>query len=102
MAIEDVQDRPNPAAGYITAPWPVHGLPRIQRHITGHDEEGRSVFLQTDSGAHHKELVEKGALANIIYSTNSNPVQLNDNADIKFQAENQVRFPTLCNFALSC
>lgn len=91
MAIEDVPDRPNPAAGYIQAPWPVAGLPRVQRHITGHDEKGRSVFLQTDSGAHHKELVDKGALANIIYSTNTHPVELNDNVDIKFQAENEVR-----------
>lgn len=85
------EDGPNPAAGYIQAPWPVHGLPRTARHITGYDEQGRSVFLSTDSGAHHRELVDKGALGNIIYSTNQNPVDLNNNADIKFAAENEVR-----------
>lgn len=93
MAIEDVQDRPNPGAGYIQAPWPVAGLPRVQRHITGYSDQGKSVFLSTDSGAHHKELVDKGALANIIYSTNQHPVELNDNADIEFQAKNEVCCP---------
>lgn len=90
MTVDHNIDRPNPAAGYINSPHPVHGLPRVVRHITGHNEEGKGVFLSTDGGAHHRELVDKGALANIIYSTNSNPVDLNDNADIKFQAENEV------------
>ncbi|KAF2177783.1 NAD(P)-binding protein [Zopfia rhizophila CBS 207.26] len=87
----------------------VAGLPRVQRHITGHNEQGHSVFLSTDSGAHHKELVDKGALANIIYSTNSHPVELNDNVDIKFQAENEpgltVKNGTVCrliDFAPAC
>jgi quercetin dioxygenase-like cupin family protein len=103
------EDRPNPAAGYIQSPHPVHGLPRVVRHITGHNAEGKGVFLSTDGGAHHRELVDKGALANIIYSTNSNPVDLNDNQDIKFQAENEpgltVKNGTVCrliDFAPGC
>ncbi|GAP88227.1 putative cupin domain-containing protein [Rosellinia necatrix] len=94
------EDRPNPGAGYIQTPFPVQGLPRTVRHITGHDEQGRSVFLSTDTGAHHRELVEKGALANILYSTSEHPVDLNDNKDIKFAAENEpgltVKNGTVC------
>ncbi|OJJ83635.1 uncharacterized protein ASPGLDRAFT_67214 [Aspergillus glaucus CBS 516.65] len=63
---------------------PIAGLSRVVRHITGHDSEGRSVFLSTDIGDHHRTLGEKQAISNIIYSTNQTPVELNGDHDIEF------------------
>ena len=80
----------NPAEGYVRTPHPVQGLPRVVRHVTGHNAEGKSVFLSTDVGDHHRELVNKSAIANIIYSTQGHPVDLNDAADVKFAHENEV------------
>ncbi|KAI1432420.1 hypothetical protein GGR50DRAFT_688960 [Xylaria sp. CBS 124048] len=78
---------PNPGAGYVQTPHPVHGLPRVVRHITSHDAEGKSVFLSTDGGDHHRELVNQSAIANIIYSTREHPVDLNGGVDIKHARE---------------
>lgn len=83
-----------PAAGFITSTFPAPGLPRIQRHITGHDEEGKSVFLSTDDGDHFRVMGEKQAVANIIYSTQETPIELNGNADIQKAAEKEVRKPS--------
>ncbi|KAI0154648.1 hypothetical protein GGR57DRAFT_512185 [Xylariaceae sp. FL1272] len=82
-------DMHNPAEGYVQTPHPVQGLPRIVRHVTGHNAEGKSVFLSTDVGDHHRELVNKSAIANIIYSTNQHPVELSGNADVKYAHENE-------------
>jgi hypothetical protein len=87
MAAKDMH---NPAEGYVRTPHPVQGLPRVVRHITGHDSEGKSVFLTTDIGDHHRELVNKSAIANILYSTNQHPVNLAGNTDIKYARENEV------------
>jgi hypothetical protein len=62
------------------------------RHITGHDADGKSVFLSTDIGDHHRELVDSSAIANILYSTSGNPVDLNKGTDMKFARENEVSF----------
>ncbi|KAI1338695.1 cupin domain-containing protein [Xylariaceae sp. FL0016] len=86
MAASDMH---NPAEGYVQTPHPVQGLPRVVRHITGHDAEGKSVFLATDIGDHHRELVNKSAIANIIYSTSEHPVELNGEADLKYARENE-------------
>lgn len=80
----------NQAEGYVQTPHPVQGLPRVVRHITGHNDEGKSVFLSTDIGDHHRELVKKSGLANILYSTNQHPVELNGDVDIKYARENEV------------
>ena len=80
----------SPAEGYVQTPHPVQGLPRVVRHITGHDAEGKSVFLSTDIGDHHRELVNKSAIANIIYSTREHPVDLNGGVDVKHSRENEV------------
>lgn len=81
----------NPAEGYIqTKGHPIPGLPRTVRHITTHNSEGKSVFLSTDVGDHHKELVNKSALANIIYSTHQHPVSLNNEADVAYARKNEV------------
>ncbi|MCJ1327605.1 hypothetical protein MMC10_004276 [Thelotrema lepadinum] len=86
MAVTDMQ---NPAKGYVQTPHPVQSLPPVVRHITGHNAEGKSVFLSTDGGDHHRELVNKSATANIIYSTNQHPVELNGGEDIKYAHENE-------------
>ena len=87
MAAKDMH---NPAEGYVQTPYPVQGLTRVVRHITGHDAEGKSVFLSTDIGNHHRELVNKSAIANIIYSTREHPVDLNGDIDLKYSHENEV------------
>ncbi|PYI36018.1 hypothetical protein BP00DRAFT_442030, partial [Aspergillus indologenus CBS 114.80] len=75
--------------GYVTTDFPVTGLSRVVRHITGHDAQGQSVFLATDNGDHHRVLGEQQAIGNIIYSTNQSPVELNDDVDIKYARENE-------------
>lgn len=86
MAAKDMH---NPAEGYVVTPHPVQGLTRVVRHITGHNAEGKSVFLSTDVGDHHRELVNKSAIANILYSTNEHPVNLNGDVDVKYSRENE-------------
>jgi len=91
----------NPAEGYIkTLGHPIQGLPRTVRHITTHDSDGKSVFLSTDVGDHHKELVNKSALANIIYSTHEHPVNLNNEVDVAYAHKNEpgitVKGGTVC------
>jgi len=97
MAAKDMH---NPAEGYVQTPHPVQGLPRVVRHITGYDAQGKSVFLSTDVGDHHRELVNKSAIANIIYSTAQHPVDLNGSADIKYACESEpgitVKNGTVC------
>ncbi|KAK8044424.1 hypothetical protein PG993_004448 [Apiospora rasikravindrae] len=93
-------DMHNPAEGYVQTPHPVQGLPRVVRHITGHDVEGKSVFLATDVGDHHRELVNKSAIANILYSTNQHPVNLNGDVDIQYARKTEpgltVKRGTVC------
>ena len=96
MAVTDMQ---NPAKGYVQTPHPVQSLPPVVRHITGHNAEGKSVFLSTDGGDHHRELVNKSATANIIYSTNQHPVELNGGEDIKYAHENEVSTPQLLMYS---
>ncbi|KFA67227.1 hypothetical protein S40285_06290 [Stachybotrys chlorohalonatus IBT 40285] len=79
---------------------PVQGLPRVVRHITGHNSEGKSVFLVTDSGDHYGGIVNKLAVVNNLYSTHQHPVDLNAGADIKYARKNEpgvsVKNGTVC------
>ncbi|CAH0003354.1 unnamed protein product [Clonostachys byssicola] len=79
------------SAGYINTEWPAPGLRRNVRHITGHNEDGKAVFLATDCGDHHTMIGNQQALANIIYSTKETPVDLGGDADLKYAKENIVR-----------
>ena len=80
------------AINFITDGFPAPGLRPVQRLITGNKEEdGKGHFLVTDAGDHHRVMGENQAVANIIYSTNENPVDLNEDKDIKFSQENEVR-----------
>ncbi|RYO91777.1 hypothetical protein DL766_002415 [Monosporascus sp. MC13-8B] len=71
------------AVRYVTDGFPAPVLTRIQRHITGHDGPGKSVFLRTNDGDQHRVTREKQAVANIIYSTLETPVVLNGDVDIR-------------------
>ncbi|OQE10141.1 hypothetical protein PENFLA_c090G05285 [Penicillium flavigenum] len=78
------------AINFITEGFPAPGLRPTQRLITGNKEEdGKGHFLVTDNGDHHRVMGENQAVANIIYSTNENPVDLNDDKDIKYAQENE-------------
>lgn len=84
----------NPRAhGYISQGFPAPGLRRTVRHITGHDAEGKAVFLSTDCGDHHMIMGEQQALANILYSTHETPVEINGDVDIIHAKENPVCVP---------
>ncbi|RAH42314.1 cupin domain-containing protein [Aspergillus brunneoviolaceus CBS 621.78] len=80
---------PPVGAGYVLNGFPAPGLRKTVRHITGHNLDGQSVFLSTDCGAHHRVMGEQQAVANILYSTKETPVDLNDEADLKYAAETE-------------
>ncbi|KAI0410208.1 hypothetical protein F5X98DRAFT_387170 [Xylaria grammica] len=68
--------------GYVSS-FPAPGLRQMVRHITGHNEKGESVFLSSNHGDHHRIMGEQQAVANILYSTQETPVELNDDVDIE-------------------
>ncbi|RYO96327.1 hypothetical protein DL764_007493 [Monosporascus ibericus] len=80
---------PTGAEGFITDGFPAAGLTRTQRHITGHNSEGKSVFLTTDCGSHHRVMGVQQAVANILYSTQQTPIDINGDVDIKAAQENE-------------
>lgn len=88
---------PTGAIGFVTDGFPAPGLTRTRRHITGHNEEGKSVFLTTDSGDHHRVMGEQQAVANILYSTMETPIELNGNVDIQHAKEHEVSCPSFSN-----
>jgi hypothetical protein len=71
--------------------FPADGLRSCRRFITGHNAEGKGVFIVDDTGDHHRLLVDGEAAANIIYSTNESPVDMNDDKDVKYARDNEVR-----------
>lgn len=77
------------SAGYVST-FPAPGLRRTVRHITGHNAEGKGVFIQTDCGDHHRIIGNEQALANIIYSTKETPVEMNGDVDLKYARDNEV------------
>lgn len=76
--------------GYANHDFPIAGLKRVQRNITGFDEEGKSVFLSSDSGDFQHVMGDKQAIQMIMYSTRETPADLNDNIDIQKAAEVRV------------
>jgi len=69
--------------------FPADGLRLSERFITGHNKDGQGVFLHTDHGDHHRVMVGGKGVANIIYSTKGDPVDLTNDVDIKFAMENE-------------
>lgn len=86
-------DMHNLGEGDIRTPHTVQVLPRVVRHVTGRNAEGKSVFLSTDDDDHHhqRELVNRSAIPTIIHSTYQHPVELNGDVDIEYAHENEVR-----------
>jgi len=64
--------------------FPAPGLRMPNRYISGHNNEGEAIFLQTDHGDHRAPMLDGIAAQNIMYSSASNPVELTDNADLEF------------------
>ncbi|KAF5566611.1 cupin domain-containing protein [Fusarium napiforme] len=67
---------------YYVGTFPAPGLRQIVRHITGHREDGKAHFLVSDHGEHYRFMGENKAVANIIYSTQETPVNLNEDVDV--------------------
>lgn len=75
-------------SGPITR-FPGDGLRHARRFITTHNKAGQGVFAVDDDGDHHKVMVRGKGVANIIYSTSSNPVDMNDEVDIAYARNNE-------------
>jgi hypothetical protein len=86
---QQVSDLLTTSAGYVST-FPAPGLRRTVRHITGHNAEGKGIFLSTDDGAHHRVIGNEQAIANILYSTNETPAELNNDVDLKYAKETEV------------
>ncbi|PSN60581.1 hypothetical protein BS50DRAFT_204064 [Corynespora cassiicola Philippines] len=69
--------------------FPAEDLRHARRFITSHNSSGQGVFLKDDDGAHHRVMVNGNAVANIIYSTNANPVDMNDDKDLAYARDNE-------------
>jgi hypothetical protein len=70
--------------------FPADDLRHARRYITSHNDSGEGVFVVDDDGAHHRGMVRGKGVANIIYSTGSNPVDMNDEKDIAYAKDNEV------------
>lgn len=70
--------------------FPADDLRAARRLITSHNAQGQGVFCVEDDGDHHKVMVRGKGVANIIYSTHENPVDMNDEKDIKYAKANEV------------
>ena len=76
----------------IRTPHIMQLLPRVFRHVTERNAEGKSIFLSTDDDDHHqRDLANKSAIATVIYSTIPHRVELNDDVDIEYAHEDEVR-----------
>ncbi|XXH01656.1 hypothetical protein Hte_008016 [Hypoxylon texense] len=69
--------------------FPADGLRTSRRFISSHNKDGKGVFVVDDEGDHHKVMVQGEAVANIIYSTDRNPVDMNDDRDLLYARDNE-------------
>jgi hypothetical protein len=76
-------------SGPITG-FPAEGMHHPRRFITTHDKDGKSVFLPEDDGDHKAIMVAGAAAQSIMYSANKVPVNINEEADVKWAKENEV------------
>jgi hypothetical protein len=84
----DTQNMSEPK-GPITK-FPAEGLRHARRFITSHSRDGEGIFVGDDDGDHHRIMVDGLAVANIIYSTAENPVDLNDDKDLSYARDHEV------------
>ncbi|KAI9146992.1 Short-chain dehydrogenase srdC [Paramyrothecium foliicola] len=89
MGTESDPNAGKAGVGYCRDTFPIPGLTAINRYITGHDDDGKSVFLSTDSGDHYRQMGDNRVMCNILYSTQETPVDLNGNADIRKAKESE-------------
>ncbi|KAL9123283.1 MAG: hypothetical protein Q9187_000155 [Circinaria calcarea] len=78
----------NSDTGPITK-FPADDLRPARRFVTSHNESGQGIFVGDDEGSHHRVMVRGKGVANIIYSTSSNPVDMNNEADITYARDNE-------------
>lgn len=78
--------------------FPADDLRPTRRFITSHDNNGKGIFVVDDDGAHHRVMVRGKGVANIIYSTGSTPVDMNDDKDMIYARDNEVHInrPSFC------
>ncbi|RYP12515.1 hypothetical protein DL765_007277 [Monosporascus sp. GIB2] len=69
--------------------FPADGLRHARRFITSHNEEGKGVFIVDDDGDHHRIMVQGQAVANIIYSTKGEKVDMNGDKDLIYARDNE-------------
>ncbi|KAJ2989153.1 hypothetical protein NUW58_g3617 [Xylaria curta] len=81
-------------AGYIAQGFPAPGLRRTVRHITGHNSDGKGIFLSTDCGDHHRIIGDQQALGNILYSTSETPVDMTEDKDLIHAKDHEANIPT--------
>jgi hypothetical protein len=77
-------------SGPITR-FPGDGLRHARRFITSHNEKGQGIFIGDDDGDHHRIMVRGKGVANIIYTTVGEKVDMNNEVDVKYARENEVR-----------
>ncbi|KAI2603106.1 uncharacterized protein GGS25DRAFT_526141 [Hypoxylon fragiforme] len=69
--------------------FPAEDLRPARRYISTHNKDGKGVFIADDDGDHHRLMVQGQAVANIIYSTKGNPIDMNNEADIAYAKNNE-------------
>ncbi|KAF4429930.1 polyketide synthase [Fusarium acutatum] len=69
--------------------FPAPGLRNPFRYVTGHDSNGEPTFLLTDHGDHRAVMLDGEGAESIMYSSNSNPVELTNNVDLGFAKLNR-------------
>ncbi|KAI3322748.1 hypothetical protein HD806DRAFT_535932 [Xylariaceae sp. AK1471] len=69
--------------------FPAEGLRTSRRFMTSHNADGKGVFVVDDEGDHHRVMVQGGAVANIIYSTAGNPIDMNNDKDLLYARDNE-------------
>ncbi|KAK0622033.1 hypothetical protein B0T17DRAFT_609007 [Bombardia bombarda] len=69
--------------------FPAPGLRKTVRHVTGHNAEGKGIFLSSDHGDHHRIIGNEQSVANILYSTKETPIDMANDVDVKYAAENE-------------
>lgn len=93
--------------------FPAPGLRSPFRYVTGHDSNGEPTFLlasitipikpqgfplspfKTDHGDHRAVMLDGEGAQSIMYSSNSNPVELTNDVDLEFARINRVCLRTL-------
>ncbi|KAI1660856.1 hypothetical protein F4813DRAFT_400052 [Daldinia decipiens] len=78
--------------------FPAPGLRDPFRFITGHNDKGDPVFLQTDHGDHRDIMLGGAAAQNIMYSSRGNPTELTGDADLEYAKNNRpsLHIPSGC------